>query len=191
MVPPPPRATSSPAPPSPALAGSPTPPSRPSSPSSTLLSNSVLRPAGSKKGDILQLSALLSDLSVLSSARGQGLLAGEGGKADVFAPSGPAPPVEEFADAYAPKPAKDELAEEKQRASLAAVRSGNLGAPTDLTPLDAVQLAEEWIQATAGVLERAREELDGAGKGEAGKVGRAERVEERAREVGRGLEVGA
>ncbi|GAA5915287.1 hypothetical protein JCM6882_005179 [Rhodosporidiobolus microsporus] len=180
--PPPPRATSSPAPAPPRPFSPSESPSlsRPSTPPlSTLALSSSIGPSGqskggkTRKGDTLSLAALMSDLGVLTSMRGEGLLAGADGKKEgTFAP---APPP---ADAYAPQPPSYALAD------LSAVDLATLSRD------QAVRLAEEWVAATGRVLARAEGELERAGEGEGrGKVERAEEVRGWAREVGRGLEV--
>ncbi|BGP19712.1 hypothetical protein JCM10213_005419 [Rhodosporidiobolus nylandii] len=163
-LPPPPRASA--ASPSPFAPPSPSSPSfsRPSSPSN-LLGASTAR---SRKGETLNLGAVMSDLSVLTSARGRGLLSDDGGREGVFSP---APPP---ADAYAPQPPS---------LSLAQLRSGELSAEDVSERRQAVQLAEEWVKATGAVLERARGELEGGGE----KVRRAERVEDEAGRIAEGL----
>ncbi|GAA5985582.1 hypothetical protein JCM11641_004980 [Rhodosporidiobolus odoratus] len=134
--------------------------SRPSSPSPSTLLGSTSR-SSTKKGEQLNVNALLDDLGVL---RGSALLASK-----TFSP---APPP---ADVYAPRSTTHAV-------TLEQLRRGEVDKDS-LERHQAVKLAEAWVNEMDKVLERAAEELEGKGD----KVDRALRVEERVGEVQTGL----
>ncbi|GAA5906104.1 hypothetical protein JCM5296_001047 [Sporobolomyces johnsonii] len=159
-VPPPPRS----------LAGSPAssipPPPRSSSPSisrpgtPSLLSRSTAKPAPT-----LNLSALLNDLSVLST------------HPSLFGSTTFQVVHEE--DAYAPKKPKKTLAE---------LKGGEIE-KDELSREDAAELVDQWLERQDEVLQAAEEAL-GEKQGE-GKSGRMDTLESKAKEIEDGLRGGA